>query len=133
MLHPDQMRAILDRRSQIADEIARLQAEDNELQIALKILGKYTGLGSGAGPPSESKLGPKRPPEIPNLFVMTTTVIKEAIEGGKQGLKGRDIVTAIGAKYWPGVKAEQILPQIYVFKKKGRLRKDASGFFKLTN
>ena len=44
---------------------------------------------------------------------MTEAVIRDAVTGGKPGLTGHEIVAAIGKRYWPGVKGQQILPAIY--------------------
>jgi hypothetical protein len=119
--------AILARRKEIAAELERLRLEDDELETAIRVLHRF---GKGSNGDATSKLGPARPENTPSLFVMTETVLHDAIAVGKMGLKGREIVSEIGKKYWPGVQARQVLPLIYSFVKKGRLRKEKDGIFK---
>jgi hypothetical protein len=121
--------AILTRRQQIAAEIERLRTEDNELEIAVRVAQRFSG-GSTTGNGAEIKLGPPRPENTPPLFEMTESVLRSAIDAGKTGLKGKEIVVAIGKAYWPGVRAGQILPPIYGFAKKGRLDKNKDGVFR---
>ena len=72
-----------------------------------------------------TRLGPSRPEGIPTLFKMVNEVLSESADG----LTGRQIVEAIGKRYWPGVKGQQILPSVYGFAKRGRLRKSHDGRF----
>jgi hypothetical protein len=127
------LKTIQERRRKIAEEVARLQAEDEELEIALRVFGRYASSTKEAanGQADPRKLGPPRPEGTPSLFEMTETVIKAAIDAGKPGLTGREIVAEIGKRYWPGVKPSQILPPIYGFSKRGRLRKNSNGIFRL--
>jgi len=126
------LKGIQERRRKIAEEVARLQAEDKELEIALRVFGRYASKGEN-GEREPDRLGPPRPEGTPSLFEMTDTVIKAAIAAGKPGLTGREIVAEIGKRYWPGVKPAQILPPIYGFTKRGRLRKNSNGIFKPTH
>jgi hypothetical protein len=120
---------ILARRREIAAEMERLHTEDNELEIAVRVVQRF-GDGPAKGNGAENKLGPPRPENTPPLFEMTENVLRGAIEAGKPGLKGQEIVAHIGKTYWPGVVARQILPPIYGFAKKGRLHKNKDGIFK---
>jgi hypothetical protein len=136
MISLEEINAINTRKQEIADAIAALQAEDAELDIALKVLARFGGLfppktaaGSGSDPP-KPKLGPPRPEGTPSLFDMTVEVLREAIVSGKHGLKGKEIVAEIGRKYWPGVQPDQVLPPIYGFVSKKRLKKNTDGIFK---
>jgi hypothetical protein len=125
-----EMEAILARRKEIAAEIERLRAEEDELDVAIKVLkrfGKIAKIGNGHAAP---KLGPARPEGTPSLFDMVETVLLDAIANGKPGLSGQEIVTAIGRKYWPGVQGRQILPPIYGFAKKDRIHKSKNGIFR---
>ncbi|PWT84878.1 MAG: hypothetical protein C5B56_14895 [Proteobacteria bacterium] len=125
------LKRIQERRRKIAEEVARLQAEDQELEIALRVFGRYASSMKDGANGHPRKLGPSRPEGIPTLFKMTETVIQAAIAAGKPGLTGREIVAEIGERYWPGVKPSQILPLIYGFSKRGRLRKNNNGIFRL--
>ena len=138
MISIDEIHAINTRKQEIAEAIAVLQTEDVELDIALKVLARFGGLfppaqqaapANGSGP-SKPKLGPPRPEGTPSLYDMTVNVLRDAIATGKQGLKGREIVAEIGKKYWPGVQPEQVLPPIYSFVGKKRLKKNTDGVFK---
>jgi len=122
--------AILARRQEIAAEMERLRTEDSELEIAVRVAQRFGGSGSTAANGSDNKLGPPRPENTPPLFEMAENVLESAISAGKPGLKGKEIVAHIGKAYWPGVRAEQILPPIYGFAKKGRLQKNKDGFFR---
>jgi hypothetical protein len=140
------LQAITERLSQIPRERERLQdrlsslaQEENDLKTALRVVQRFGGPSIDAAVGGEggkaNKLGPPRPEGTPTLYEMTMAVINEAIAKGKPGLRNREIVDEIGAKYWPGVQPEQILAPIYSFVKKKRLRKGADGVFKppLTN
>jgi hypothetical protein len=135
MNQPIDIDAILARRQQIASEIERLTAEDKELEIAIRVaerFGKRKANGAAHAAQSEegSRLGPPRPPGTPPLLEMANTVLKEAIAAGKSGLKGNELVAAIGDRFWPGVQARQIMPPIYHFAKVKRLKKGDNGIFK---
>lgn len=132
MSTPFDLQAIIDRRRVIASEIERLTAEDKELEIAVRVgerFGKST-VNDAAQPEGGAKLGPPRPDGAPSLFEMTDTVLREAVAAGKPGLKGSELVTAIGKQFWPGVQARQIMPPIYGFVKNKRLKKGDNGIFK---
>ena len=120
MSTPD-IEAIKSRQREVKAEIDRLQKEADELDIALRVLSRFSPVDSESG----TKLGPPRPEGIPTTFKMVETVLDEAVGG----LTGRQIVEAIGEKYWPGVRGQQILPIIYGFYKKGRLKKTGTGQF----
>ncbi len=125
-MEPD-LKTIEARQREIASEMERLRAEAEELEIAVRVLKRYS---KGNGATSEGpKLGPPRPEGAPSLFQMTVMVLKDAVAAGKPGLTGQEIVTEIGKRYWPGVKGQQILPSIYGFGKSGRVRKNAKGVF----
>jgi hypothetical protein len=133
----EEIQAIHARKKEIADAIAMLQAEDAELDITLKVLARFGGpfpwntpVAANGSTPHKPKLGPPRPEGTPSLFDMTVEVLRDAIAGGKNGLKGKEIVAEIGRKYWPGVQPDQVLPPIYGFVSKKRLKKNAEGIFK---
>jgi len=116
--------AIEARLREIAGTLDLLQEEEEELQTALRVLKRFAP-SSEAAP----KLGPARPEGVPTLFEMTDSVLAQAEANGKPGLKGREIVAEIGRQFWPGVKPEQILPQVYQYAKRGRLKKTKIGVF----
>ena len=120
MSTPD-IEAIKSRQREVKAEIDRLEKEAVELDIALRVLSRFSPVDSESG----TKLGPPRPEGIPTIFKMVEAVLDEAVGG----LTGRQIVEAIGEKYWPGVRGQQILPSIYGFSKQGRLKKTDTGQF----
>ena len=120
MSTPD-IEAIESRQREVKVGIDRLQKEADELDIALRVLSRL----SPADSESVTKLGPPRPEGVPTIFKMVETVLDEAVGG----LTGRQIVEAVGEKYWPGVRGQQILPSVYGFSKQGRLKKTGTGQF----
>jgi hypothetical protein len=132
--------AVIARRKKIAEEAAKLQdqlsrlkAEDAELETALRVLarfGQVTLVAKDLTIGGNGKLGPPRPEGTPSLFEMTQMVLKDAVAAGKPGLRGSEIVGEIRKKWWPGLENRQVLPPIYSFAKKGRLKKTESGVFK---
>src|SRR5882724_997352 len=105
------IQAVKARRETIAKELERLTAEDRELEAAVRVFERFSPRPNGKG--ATGKLGPPRPEGTPSLFDMTVTVLRDAISTGKSGLRNREIVKAIGDKYWPGVQPRQVLPPIY--------------------
>jgi len=146
MTSSNEIMAIQNRKKGIAEEIARLKEEDNELDVALRVLARLGGHSSDSAHKPEisaeestktsgdsvvaTRLGPPRPSGTPSLYEMTVDVLREAIAAGKPGLRGKEIVAEIGRKYWPGLQPEQVLPPIYSFVGKKRLRKNSDGIFK---
>jgi hypothetical protein len=116
------------RLREINAQLEKLRAEAEELETAVRVFKRFTGANGAAGGP---KLGPARPEGLPSLFKMAESVIRDAVTAGKPGLTGAEIVAAIGKRYWPGLKGQQILPSIYGFAKNHRLTKTDSGIFKL--
>jgi hypothetical protein len=132
MTNESDIRAIKARHQEIAQEIERLKAEADELAITLRVLDRFSS-GSAQANGEGPKLGPPRPADTPSLFNMTVSVISDAVGQGKTGLRGQEIVAAIGKRFWPGVQSKQVLPPIYQFAKKGRLIKTKDGLFKVVS
>lgn len=124
---PD-IEAIEARKQEIDEQIAALQKEAGELEVTLRVLQRFAG-GSDGAPHEGSKLGPPRPDGIPTLFDMAYEVIRDAELKGKKGLSVKDIVEAIGKRYWPGVRGQQISAPLYGMAKKGRFNKTSNGLF----
>jgi hypothetical protein len=142
---------IENRLREIADELARLQKEQDELDIAMRVLKRLVGQSSkpraepGTArqvrrpppppkPPSSArknrKLGPARPRGLPSNFEIVEMILKSSEREGKNGLTAREIVEQIGKRYWPGVKGPQVLSFIYKFAKDDRIHKTSAGKFK---
>jgi hypothetical protein len=114
------------RRQEIAAEIAKLQAEAEELDITLRVLKRFSPDGSSKTEPRF----PPRPAGTPTTFEMVSMVLTSAEKEGKDGLAAGEIVNAIRARYWPDVTGPQILPSIYRFIKQKRFHKTAGGKIK---
>lgn len=133
MMHP-QFDSIDQRLRAIADEIARLQAEADELEVTKRVLARM-GItaktsNSSVEPKAAAGGGAPRPDGIPSNFDMVDFVLSDAEKQGKDGLTAGEIVKAISVRYWPGLVAEQIRPNIYTFAKNGRIAKLDNGKFK---
>jgi hypothetical protein len=118
----DQLRA---RQKRNADEIAKLQKENDEIGIALRVLERFSKI-----PPKLPDKPPKaiptglipRPAGIPSTFEMVETILKDAEKAGKESLTSRELMDQIREKYWPGVQNKQILPSIFGFSPKRLIR-----------
>lgn len=128
------------RRKEIAEQIARLKQEGDELDIALRVLERY-GAASSKGTEYRASAaeveataaavnGAPRPSGTPTNFEMLQFVLASAEKEGRDGLTANEVVEAIRERYWPGLTSHQILPSIYGFKKAGRVKKTAAGKFK---
>jgi hypothetical protein len=122
------------REKEIAQLIANLQQEAEELSVARRVLARFAPAATTVArvPLSKPvpKLGPPRPVGAPTTFDMTEGVLADAEKAGKDGLSGKELIDAIRAKYWPGLQAAQILPVIYGFVRDDRMRKTSGGKFK---
>jgi hypothetical protein len=131
----NQIELVQSRQREIADELARLQKEADELDIAMRVLNRLTnqkpqprdGISTAA---EEPKLGPPRPKGIPSNFDMVEMILASDEKEGQYGLTAKELVEKISGRYWPGLTGSQILPAIYQFAKKGRLLKTSAGKFK---
>jgi hypothetical protein len=113
------------RLEEIARQMAVLQKEADELTTWKRVNERFANGGATASATSSSK-GKPRPNGIPNNFEMVEAVLATAGEG----LTAAELVKAIEARFWPGLVGDQILPSIYQFAKKKRLKKNLSGKFK---
>ena len=130
---------IENRRREIAAEIERLQTEDKELEIVLRVIHRFdpdTGRIVGSGvvtkqdTPSdekEPKLGPRRPSGCPTNFEMVDMILAGAEKEGTEGLSLPEITSEIRKRYWPGLKDAQVAAPIYAFVRNGRFRKLTNG------
>jgi hypothetical protein len=125
---------IASREKELHEAIAALQKEAEELAVARRVLSRFGLNGAGTqtqpDPTESSKLGPKRPDGAPSTFAMTESVLADAETAGRDGLTAKELVNAIREKFWPGLQSAQVLPVIYGFVRKGRLRKTPGGKFK---
>lgn len=124
------IQAIESRKQEIDEAIAKLQEEARELDVALAVFRRFSPKPSDEKTVNDdSKLGPPRPNNIPTLYEMAYTVIRDAEQRGRKGLSGKEVVDAIATQYWPGLQGPQITPSLYGFAKKGRLKKTSDGLF----
>jgi len=118
------------RRQQIAEEIAKLQAEDAELELAEVVMGRfvdedtvYSPTVTVASPPSDSKGKPVGTPTTPNMIL---ALLREAVAHGRAGLEPKEMQITISKRWWPGAKSEDIGPTAWRMWKEGRLTKAGS-------
>ncbi|WP_456667879.1 hypothetical protein [Bradyrhizobium sp. USDA 3240] len=117
---------IRERKKRNLDEIARLQKENDEFDVALRVLELVLSKPPNKPPsPVVVKITlpklPPRPAGTPSTFEMVETILKDAEKAGKESLTSRELMDEIRAKYWPGVQNKQILPSIFGFGKTGRI------------
>ena len=113
------------RQKRLNDEIVRLQKEADEIAIALRVFDKYSEKPPDKGKAKGSKPGlTQRPKGTPTTFEMVEMILTSEAKSGKETITTRELMDAIRAKYWPGVKNEQILPSIFGFAKNGRLQRE---------
>lgn len=131
--------AIEARRKEIAEELDRLEREMDELDMALRVFGRFwvrddpqpIASTVQASADASARLGPVRPDGIPSNYEMAVQTIGDATKAGRKGLTAAELVEEIGRRWWPGVQGPQILPIMYQFAKKGRLNKGDDGYFRL--
>jgi hypothetical protein len=125
---------IAQREKAVHESIAALQKEAEELAVARRVLSRlgpnHNLVASDLVVGTAGRLGPTRPDGAPSTFNMAEGVLADAETAGRDGLTGKEMVDAIREKYWPGLESGQVLPIIYGFVRKGRLRKTPGGKFK---
>lgn len=122
---------------ELASQINALEEERAEIENALNVLKRYTGFGANkADAPQHADVAPlphgvpgaPRPDNIPTIWEMTRSVLKDSPIGT---LHVDDIVSQIALRWWPGLSKSQIGPSLYGFAKDGRLERKGTGMFKL--
>ena len=122
---------IEERQGEIAKEIARLQEELNEIEIALRVINRVptdshkprkieTQEAPADGVP---KLGPLRPSGCPSNFDMVDMILAGAEKEGKDGQTVSEVISEMRKRYWPGLKDAQVSAPIYAFVRNGRFRR----------
>jgi hypothetical protein len=116
--------------ARLDDQWARLVTEDEELEIAQRVVQR---LDSGSSPiHEESEKGMKgrwapRPKGTPSIFNMTNIVLSDAESEGRHTLSPTELVEEIRHRFWPGLSGKQILPSVYHFARIGRLQRTPDG------
>lgn len=141
MSSTDPIAMLLSRRREIASEreellakIQVLEAEDQELSAAEKVLSRFGApradyvLKADTGTFAVTTTG--KPPGTPTTPSMIIALLREAMAQGKQGLEPKDMQMAIARRWWPSVKSEDVAPTAWRLWKAGRLEKDGS-FYRL--
>lgn len=106
-------------RAKYMEAIAKLEAEDAELQQAERVMSRleHQSLKGGAVGKTDGmsipRKGSPRPKDIPTTRAMIETVLAEAETTGKRGLPGKDILVEIDRRWWPGVGWTSILPDAH--------------------
>lgn len=110
-------------RKRKLDEIAKLQEEVAEIDLALRVYDRYAEKQPPEQEDAESPGLAPRPPGTPTTFQMVNMILAGAEKDGREGLTSRELLDEIAKKYWPGVHRSQILPSIFGFGKVGRIRR----------
>ena len=127
------------RQRAIAEEMARLQEEASELEIALRVFRRLRPVSTATtkaqpiAPLGEfipTKLGPPRPNGAPTNFEMVDMILSSAEKEGKDGLTIGELISEMRKRYWPGLNDIQVSASIYAFVKSGRLTKPGDGKFR---
>ncbi|MCA1456402.1 hypothetical protein I6F35_24855 [Bradyrhizobium sp. BRP22] len=139
LMSTDPYAMLLHRRKEIASELddlrtrmRALETEDQELASAERVLSRF-----GAVQPDLISYGPEgvtvietktsgKPEGTPTTPNMILALLREAHAQGKQGLEPREMQIAIGKRWWPSVKSEDVGPTAWRMWKDGRLAKDGS-------
>jgi hypothetical protein len=121
LIDPTQLSA---RRKRVMDDIAKLQKEADEIDMLLRLAGRYSGKPPEKGKPKAKGKPAKvpRPPGTPSTLEMVEMILAGAEKDGRGPLTSREIMDDIRAKYWPGVQNGQILPSIFGYRDKGLIR-----------
>jgi len=114
------LKDIAQRRTEIAAEIARLQEQDAELEVAERALGRLLGqvetpVGAAFAKAAVTVLlpdkpKPQKPSDIPTVPHMITLALKDALANGKSGLEPKEITTFIAKTWWPEVDINKVGP-----------------------
>jgi hypothetical protein len=113
------LKDVIQRRKEIAAEIAQLQAEDAELEVAARALERLLGqaetpIGAAfvkAAPLTVTERPtPQKPDDIPTMPQMITLALKDAVANGKSGLGPAEITSFIKKTWWPEVDINKVGP-----------------------
>lgn len=126
----DRRRFIADRTVQLKTELEALSAEAAELDVAERVLKRFSD------PPSIGGLAEQPPARVPNsteteeeteplsLPQMVFIILDEAKAAGRKGVDGSEILSTIKARWKPEFTADNVRPTLWrMVKKEGRLRK----------
>ena len=110
------LRDVLQKRREIAATIAELEAEDAELEVAERALGRLAGQPEPqvtALPPeviAKKTVTPQKPEDIPTMPQMITMALKDAAKNGKAGLEPSAITLFIKKTWWPEADINKVGP-----------------------
>jgi hypothetical protein len=68
----------------------------------------------------------KKPKNIPSVYVMTITLLRES---GSKGLEPQEIVAFVRQRWWPAASSNDINPTLWRLSKHGKLRKEDGRYF----
>lgn len=123
---------VIQRRKEITQTIADLQAEDADLEVAERALRRLSGTTLVVeGQRAEFRLGrkkPEKPESIPTVPEMIITSLEDAASRGLKGLAPRDMTDFINRKWWPEATIDNIGPIAWRMWKRNQLRKSAGKY-----
>lgn len=130
----ERRRGIANEIREAKERIAALQAEDRELELALRVLARLHGvepppkrtepqlLWSNRTVASGSK--PGGTPTIPQMIVESLTAAKES--RGRVGLEPKEITEYVAKRWWPDVTINNVGPVAWRMWRRGELIKQDS-------
>ncbi|MDI4236484.1 hypothetical protein OZ411_27080 [Bradyrhizobium sp. Arg237L] len=143
LMNTDPYAMLLHRRREIASEmgdlrerLSALEAEDQELASAEKVLARFGVTqpdlmmrhSDGSTTLVEIKTSgkPEGTPTTPNMII---ALLKEAMAHNKPGLEPKEMQMAIARRWWPSVKSEDVGPTAWRMWKDGRLSKEGPLYY----
>jgi hypothetical protein len=113
-------------RRDLTAKLDALDAEDEELASAERILVRFGFALAETEAMTTTEVGGGKPPGTPTTPNMILALLREAEAQGKPGMEPREMQISISKRWWPTVKSEDVGPTAWRMWKDGRLAKEGS-------